>query len=204
MNKHKLRLNQNKLEIAVAIGFSLIIFILSSTNMGYIPISPYRSLDMGIIPAIFAAMIGGYRVGIPVAIMWAAIAYLNPASNLQIYGLWGLILNRVVLVTVAYHAYKVCKKYYEYSPANVYRAIIAAITAKNIMSNLILVYMLASVEHIFKFEIWIRYTMQHYVLELALCSLAMMLLIKHLRQVHILNGVKRREKAKAESKASKS
>jgi riboflavin transporter FmnP len=201
MSKFKLKVNQNKLEIAVAIGFSLIIFIMSSTNIGYIPISPYRNLDMAIIPAIFAAMIGGYRVGIPVAILWSIVTYYNPASNLQIFTLWGLMVNRIVLVTVAYHAYKVCKKYYQYSPANVYRAIIAAVTAKNIVSNIILVYILANVEKVFKFELWIRYTAQQYVLELALCSLAMMFLIKHLRQVHILNGIKRREKAKALSKA---
>jgi riboflavin transporter FmnP len=201
MSKFKLKVNQNKLEIAVAIGFSLIIFIMSSTNIGYIPISPYRNLDMAIIPAIFAAMIGGYRVGIPVAILWSIVTYYNPASNLQVFTLWGLMVNRIVLVTVAYHAYKVCKKYYQYSPANVYRAIIAAVTAKNIVSNFILVYILANVEKVFKFELWIRYTAQQYVLELALCSLAMMFLIKHLRQVHILNGIKRREKAKALSKA---
>jgi riboflavin transporter FmnP len=201
MSKFKLKVNQNKLEIAVAIGFSLIIFIMSSTNIGYIPISPYRNLDMAIIPAIFAAMIGGYRVGIPVAILWSILTYTNPASNLQIYTLWGLMANRIILVTVAYHAYKVCKKYFQYSPANVYRAIIIAVTAKNVVSNIIFVYILANVEKVFKLELWMRYTAQQYVLELALCSLAMMFLIKHLRQVHILNGIKRREKAKALSKA---
>ena len=192
---------QRKLELAVAIGFSLIIFVLSSTNIGYIPISPYRNLDMAIIPAIFAAMIGGYRVGIPVAVLWAFCAYFNPASNLQIYTLWGLIINRIVLVTAAYYAYKVCKKLYDRSPANVYRAIFAAVTLKNIVSSFILVHMLMNVEQVFQIALWARYTAQQYILELALCSLAMMFLIKHLRQVHILNGVKRREKAKAKVEA---
>jgi riboflavin transporter FmnP len=199
MNKHKLTINQNKLEVAVAIGFSLIIFILSSTNLGYIKISPHWNLDMGIIPAIFAAMIGGYRVGIPVAIVWSVIGYVNPDSNLQIYSLWGLMINKIVLVTIAYHAYKVCKKYYEYSPANVYRAIIAAITVEAIVSNITLTYMLYT-SNMFEVTVWLRYAVQQYLLELALCSLAMMFLIKHLRQVHILNGIKRREKAIAESK----
>lgn len=194
MNRLKRPLSQNKLEIIVAIGFSLVIIILSSTNLGYVPISPYRSLDMAIIPAIFAAMIGGYRVGIPVAIIWSFCAYFNPASNLQIFTLYGLMINRIVLVTVAYHAYKVCKKYYQYSPANVYRAIVVAVTLKTLVSNSILVYMLNKKE-VFQVELWARYTTQQYLLELALCSLAMMFLIKNLRQVHILNGVKRREKA---------
>lgn len=196
-----MKINQSKLEIAVAIGFSIIIFILSSTNIGYIKISPYWNLDMGLIPAIFAAMIGGYRVGIPVAFIWAIIAYVNPSSNLQIYTLWGLMLNRIVLVTTAYHAYKVCKKYYEGSPSNVYRAIFIAVTVKAVVANIIVVYTLHS-HNLLEISEWGKYALQQYVLELALCSLAMAFLIKHLRQVHILNGIKRREKARklAESK----
>lgn len=199
----KLPISQNKLEVLIAIGFSLLIIVLSSTNLGYIPLSPYHSLDMAIIPAVFAAMIGGYRVGVPVAIIWAVCAYFNPESNLQVFGLYGLILTRVVLVTAAYHAYKVCKKYYEYSPANVYRAIVIAVTMKNIVANGLLVRALYEAE-IFKVQVWATTAAHQYLLELALCSLAMMFLIKHLRQVHILNGVKRREKAikRAELKAS--
>jgi riboflavin transporter FmnP len=196
MEKQKLKINQSKLEVAVAIGFSLIIFVLSSTNLGYIEIGPHWNIDMGILPAIFAAMIGGYRVGIPVAIGWAVIAYINPSSNLQEYTIYGLLIERIVLVTIAYHAYKVCKKYYQYSPANVYRAIIAAVTAKNVASYIILAVVL-------DVDAWMLHATQQYLLELALSSLAMAFLIKHLRQVHILNGVKRREKAKALREASK-
>lgn len=195
MNKYELKINQNKLELAVAIGFSLIIFALSSTKLGYIQISPEWNLDMGIIPAIFAAMIGGYRVGLPVSIVWAIITYLNPASNLQDYTIYGLLIERITLVTIAYGAYKMCKKRFDRSPANVYRAVIAAITAKNIASYIILAVML-------DVDAWMVHAAQQYLLELALTSLAMSFLIKHLRQVHILNGVKRREKAKA-LKASK-
>jgi uncharacterized membrane protein len=195
------QINQKKLELAVAIGFSIVIFVLSSTRIGYIPVSIYRNLDMGIIPAVFAAMIGGYRVGVPVALLWAVVAYYNPASNLQIYGLAGLMINRVVLVTIAYKAYMMCKKYWMYSPANVYRAIVIAVTAKNIVANIIFVYMMKS-HHKFQMTYWLKYTAEQYFLELALCTLAMAFLIKHLRQVHILNGVKRREKARAKALAA--
>jgi riboflavin transporter FmnP len=151
------QISQKKLELAVAIGFSIVILVLSSTRVGYITIDGHRNLDMGIIPAIFAAMIGGYRVGIPVAVLWSFTAYYNPASNLQIYGLAGLMINRVVLVTAAYHAYQVCKKYYQYSPANVYRAIIAAVTAKNIVANAIFIYIMAT-GHRFHMMTWLKYT----------------------------------------------
>lgn len=194
------RLSQNKLELLVAIGFSILIFILSSTQIGYIEISDYRSLDMGLMPAVFAAMIGGYRVGIPVAIAWAICAYFNPASNLQTYGLVGLMIERIVLATIIYHAYKVCKKYYEGSPHNVYRAILAGVTAKSVVANVILFFVLY-LQGVLTVEEWLRYGLQQYILELALCTLAMVSSIKHLRQVHILNGIKRREKAKAISKS---
>lgn len=197
MNQNKLHLNQNKLELAVAIGFSIVIFILSSTNLGYVSITPYRSLDMGIIPAIFAAMIGGYRVGIPVSILWAVLAYNNPASNLQYYTLYGLIIDRVVLVTAAYYSYKVCKKLFERSPSNVYRAIFVAVTLKNIVSNMLLYILIGLDFDILNQQKWFSNSMQQYLLELALCSLAMMFLIKHLRQVHILNGVRRKEKMRS-------
>lgn len=193
------QMSQKKLEFFVAIGFSIVILVLSSTHVGYIPIDGYRNLDMGIIPAIFAAMIGGYRVGIPVAILWSITAFYNPASNLQIYGLLGLMINRVVLVTIAYKSYMMCKKYWMYSPANVYRAIIAAITAKNIVANIILAFLIKEKGTFMMME-WLHYSIQQYLLELGLCSLAMAFLIKHLRQVHILNGIKRREKAKAAQK----
>ena len=190
--------NQNRLELLVAIGFSIIIFVLSSTEMGYIPISQYRSLDMGIIAGIFAAMIGGYRIGIPIAILWAYLGFTNPDSNLQMFTLPGLIIVKIVLVTVAYYAYKTCKRIYEFSPSNVYRALTVAITAKNIVSNLILAYvMIHAGEDSFNLGSFMLSSAKQLVLEIALCSLAMMLLIKHLRQIHILNGVKRREKAKA-------
>jgi hypothetical protein len=174
--------------------------VLSSTRIGYIPIDGYRNLDIGIIPAVFAAMIGGYRVGIPVSIIWASATYINPASNLQVYGLPGLIIIYLILVTTAYYSYEVCKKRYLYSPTNVYRAIIVAVTAKNTIANAIFVFIM-DYRHSFNAVSWLKYTAELYLLELALCSLAMAFLIKHLRQVHILNGIKRREKAKAKALA---
>lgn len=196
-----MKISQKKLELAVAIGFSIIILVLSSTKIGYIHMDSYRNLDMGIIPAVFAAMIGGYRVGIPVAILWAFTAYYNPASNLQIYGLLGLMINRTILVTVAYKAYMMCKKYWMYSPANVYRAIIVAVTVKATVANVMLLFLIKE-QGTFVMMEWLHYSLQQYLLELALCTLAMAFLIKHLRQVHILNGIKRREKARAKAKAA--
>ena len=194
MQDKKLKTNQNKLEIGVAIGFSLLILILSSTKIGYIPITNYRSLDLSLIPALFAAMIGGYRVGIPVAIAWALVGYSNDASNLQVYSLFGLMASKMIYVVSATWSYKLFRKHYVASPYNVYRTVVAAVTIKALASNFILVYMLKSE---FIIEHWLRYGIREFILEIMLCTLCMGLLIKHLRQVHILNGVRRKEKMRS-------
>lgn len=197
----KTSIRQSKLELVVAVGFSLIIFILSSTKIGYIPFSSYRSLDMGIICAVFAAMIGGYRVGVPVAILWAFFAYTNPASHLQAYTFIGLLVNRITLVAATIESYKWFRKKYAGSPNNVYRALVVSVTVKNIIANLILLYVLIYGNEVFMFSTWIKHTLEIYLLEIALTSLAMKLLIGHLREVHILNGVKRKAKVEALAKA---
>jgi len=179
----------------VAIGFSLSILFLSSTEIGYIPLSPHRTLDLAIIPAVFASMIGGYRIGIPAAIAWAIIAYINPASHLQSYGILGLALSKLAITMTATWAYQWFRRKYEYSPYNVYRATIASVTAKAVIANLVL-WIMANHEEIPQTHI--RDILKEYALELMLCNLFMVLLIKHLRQVHILNGVRRREKQKRE------
>lgn len=158
---------------------------------------------MGIIAGIFAAMIGGYRLGIPIAILWGYIGFVNMESNLQMFTLPGLIVIKIALVTAAYYTYRACKRIYEFSPSNVYRAIVVAITVKNIVSNLILAYVIIHGGGTGDFHLgsFMLSSAKQWILEIALCSLAMMLLIKHLRQIHILNGVKRREKARAVAKA---
>lgn len=194
MEHQKLTVSQNKLEFLIALGFGAIILISASTEVGYIPLDNGRYLDMAIIPAIFAAMIGGYRVAIPVGTLWAFLAFHNIGIADSPFAFYGILINKLVLVTVAYAAYKACKKIYPYSPANVYRAIFIAITAKSIAYNVFMWWYVVEKEFL-TLEEWVLHSTQQYAMELALCSLAMMLLIKHLRQVHILNGVKRRAKA---------
>lgn len=203
METKKMQLSQNKLEFFIAVGFGAIIIASASTNVGYIPLGDGRYLDMAIIPAVFAAMIGGYRVGIPVAILWALLAFHNIGLNGQAITFYALLINKIVLVTVLYAAYKTCKKWFPYSPTNVHRALFLGITAKTIVGNVMLIRAAMHTGH-FKMSEWLLHAAQQYVLELSLVSLAMMLLIKNLRQIHILNGVKRREKAiKVNSKPSK-
>ena len=191
----KLRnLSQRKLEFGVAIAFSLLIILLSGSEIGYIPISEKRALDMAFIPALFAAMIGGYRVGIPIAIAWTYMSLTNDASNLVLFPVWGLLLERFAFVIAAIKSYKWFRKKYQYSPLNVYRTVIVAITIKDIVASTILAYIKGFYPNDVLYHTWMRDSAKLYLLELALALLAMSLLIRHLRQVHILNGVKLKQK----------
>lgn len=192
--------NQNRLDLLVALGFSALMLVLSISKIVYINVSPYHTLDMGLIIAIFAAMIGGYKVGLPVAIFWAYLAFENVASELQIFSLSGLIICRVTYVLVAVWGYKMFRRVYEFSPANVYRTIFLALLAKTIVANGILYQELLQINYKMTMNSFLIEGLTLFVLEVALASLAMKLLIKNLRQVHILNGVKRREKARKKAK----
>ena len=176
--KNEKVLSQTKLKASFIIGFSLIILILSSTKIGYIPISDSHSLDLSIVPAIFAAMIGGYQVGIPLAVIWTLISYHNPASNTQMLSLWEFMAVQVLLLASVTWFYKWFKKKNRYSPWNVYYAIIAAVLLKNVLISILF---LSKANYI------------KGALEMALCLLAMSLAIKHLRQIHLLNGVKKKQ-----------
>lgn len=183
---------QNRLEAKVALGFSLAILILSSTDIGYVRLTDGWNIDIAIIPAVFAAMIGGYKVGVPVAIVWGFITFFNPHSDLQMFSLPGLILMNISLVTTAYFVYIVCKRYFQYSPVNVYYAVFAAVTAKNI-NALFIMGTRVRYDNTYTHDEWIIHIGQQYLIELGIVSLAMFMAIQHLRQLHILNGVKRRE-----------
>lgn len=184
--------SQSKLEAKVALAFCFAILLMSSTSIGYIKLTYGWNIDLAIIPAIFAAMIGGYRVGIPVAIAWGMISFFNPHSELQSFGLPGLILMNISLVTTAYYVYTVCKKVFKYSPANVYYGIVAAITAKN-LNALFIIGARTEYDNIPFTETWMSDLLSQYLIELGITTLAMAMIIRHLRQIHILNGVKRRE-----------
>lgn len=151
---------------------------------------------MAFIPALFAAMIGGYRVGIPIAIAWAYMSFTNDASYFAIFPVWGLLLERFAFVIAAIESYKWFRKKYQYSPLNVYRTVIVAITIKDIVANTILAHVKRYYPNDVLYHTWMRDSTEIYLLELVLALLAMGLLIRHLRQIHILNGVKRKQKQK--------
>ena len=184
----KKQVNKKKAEVITIIGFSILLFILSSMKIVYVPISENAFIDLSIIPAMFVAMIGGYRIAVPIGLGWflSSILYVGGEVDSMI---WTFFIKESFVVFCAYF-YSLFKKAYQGSPWNVYRTIFASVTVKNLVAGMS---MLALYPYTYPDE-WMKNSALTYIIELAICILAMSLLIEKLRQVHILNGVKRREK----------
>jgi hypothetical protein len=157
--------------------------------MTYVPISNDKVVDVSIVFFVFAALIGGYRFSIPLAILWSAVTYLNVDPAYFKWSLLEMIGVRIIFAVALVFSYNLAKRLHKRSPLNVYRAIVFGTAAKALV-GLPLEIFHRGVAHgsLLRLEI--------FILETALCSVFMSLLIKHLRQVHLLNGVRKKGEKK--------
>lgn len=184
--RKSLKLKRNN--IFAAALFSLIMVVMAFTKVAFVPISETRMLDLTILPMVFVAMIGGYRIGIIMAIPWSIITW-HMGMN-QVYDLgWLLFVKTMAMVSTAYF-YQLYKKVHKGSPYNVYRACIGGLIVKDIVLTIAVVMMFPDIEP----REWARDTGVQFLLEIVLCNFSIALLIKHLREIHILNGIKKKKK----------
>jgi hypothetical protein len=188
MNKPSKDKNRRKTELLIAVAFTGLMFILSWSDVMYIPVSDTRLLDLSLVPVVFVAMIGGYSVAIPVAIGWWLSASMNQLGA-EYHSLWILTSKLSFSIALVYF-YSFFKKIYYQSPWNVHRTIVAAVTVKNIIVTIAMIQMFPHVEP----QVWIKDTMVQFTIEMAICLLSMSLLVEKLRKIHILNGIRRKEK----------
>lgn len=181
------RKQHQKLQIAITILFSIVTIALSFTQIAYVPISSDNVVDITIVGFVFAAMIGGHKFGIPLAMIWSVSSYYNLPLEYSHWALWELMLVRVIFAVSIVLTYDLAKKWHKQSPLNVYRAIIAGVTIKAVSG------LPSELVHS-GFPEALLITAEAMILEIALCILFMSLLIKHLRQIHLLNGVRKRER----------
>jgi len=167
---------------------------MSTTKIGYIPVEDYRNVDLALIPAMFAAMIGGYKMVIPLGLIWGGVSYANHESDMWVLGLTGALVIKIGTVFLASFFYKYFKKKYLQSPDNVYRTLIATIILKVLIFNSLFFFIYMGGDFNSLDKEFLLNSLYITIMEIALCCLAMKMLIKHLRQIHILNGVKRKEK----------
>jgi hypothetical protein len=191
MNHNKEKRERRKHEIILSIAFALLMLGLSWSKVVYIPISDHRMLDISLVPVMFAAMIGGYQVAIPVGLAWAGINY---SSFQDIYDWYWILAIKMSFTLSIVYFYKLFKRAYRYSPWNVYRTIWASLVVKNAVDAIAMLEMFPNT----LVDVWMKDNLTIFAIQLAVSLLAMSLIVDKLRQIHILNGIKRKEKVQSE------
>lgn len=183
----KRKLTQKELEMVIALCFSTIILALSVTDIAYIEIGRGRYIDIAVIPAIFAFMIGGLFIGVPVAIAWGFIVNSH-LETAPMYGLAGILMIKVFFALASWYLYQIAKKINPGSPNNVYYAIVGAEIVRWTVST----FAISFNTHTSRFLSSTTYI--GFLLETSICLIAMFMLVEKLRQVHILNGIRRKQR----------
>lgn len=176
---------KNYLSMLISTLFSAIAIVAGFSDVVYIPLSPTKAIDIIIIAVMFASMIGGYRVAIPLALVWSLVTQYNLAQSYYEWNLYSIIFVREAFTISIVFFYSSFKRIYQYSPFNVYRTIVYSILFKNFIS--------IPFDMDFREE-WMILRLEQTIIEVAVCCVFMSLLIKHLRQIHLLNGVRKRER----------
>lgn len=182
------KLSKKQMELLISLGFTGLMFILSWSNVVYVPISDTRLLDLSLVPIVFVAMIGGYRIAIPVAIGWWLSASMNQLG--EVYSWNWILLSKLSFSISLVYFYGLYKKAYQYSPWNVYRTVVTGVIIKNIVITIGMIQMFPELAP----SIWAKDSFAQFVIELGICLLGMSLLLEKLRKIHILNGIRRKEK----------
>jgi hypothetical protein len=154
------------------------------SRIAFIPLAD-TMFDVTVVAFVFATLIGGYALGIPLAIVWSLSTWFNLGSIYIEWSLWQLMATRVIFALALVFFYNLARKVHDRSPYNVYRAIVAGVITKLAFTMPIDMFARGNVAG-FKLRLEVAF------LEIALCFVFMILLIKHLRQVHILNGVRKK------------
>lgn len=178
---------QRRLELLTALAFSILILVLSATDIAYIEVGNDRYIDMSVIPAVFAFMIGGPWLVVPVATAWGIVGFFYLPTGDE-YGLLMIVMIRLMFALSCWFFYRLSKRVNPGSPNNVYYAIIIALVVKWFSTNMVMT--VATQANRFNDP-------ESYVIllmETTLSSVAMFMIVGKLREVHILNGIRRKEK----------
>lgn len=189
--KRRKQLSQNAVELMTAICFSIVLILMSLTNDAYHPLNEFFVVDLVIIPAIFAAMIGGPRIIIPVSVMWTGIAfyqrYVQEAPS-DIDSIYVIVCIRILFLLAVWWTYQWARRRFEGSPHNVYWGIAGGIFFKFLL-------MLPVVWYYGQLTIGqVGIGIRSSLIQFGLTSFAMFMIVERLRKVHVLNGIRRKER----------
>lgn len=183
--KSRTSIQLSTLKILIALTFSaLAIIAAASTDIVYVPLGSHKVIDLTIAAVMLGSMIGGYVIAIPLGIIWALTSFCQVNHVDSTWPLWAIIFTRLLFTTSIVWVYGLFRRLYKGSPYNVYQAIFYSILGRNLIA--------IPFDIIFHQEDWFLFRGEELVIEMAVCMVAMSLLIKHLRQIHILNGVRKK------------
>lgn len=178
---------QRRLELLTALAFSILILVLSATDIAYIEVGNDRYIDLSVIPAVFAFMIGGPWLVVPVATAWGIVGFFYLPTGDE-YGLLMMVMVRLMFALSCWFFYRLSKRVNPGSPNNVYYAIVLAMAVKWLSTNMVMTVATAGN----RFNDPESYVIL--LMEMTLASVAMFMIVGKLREVHILNGIRRKEK----------
>lgn len=158
------------------------------SELAYVPLSPTKAIDITIVAIVLASLIGGYSVAIPLALVWSLVTALHVSPDFRTWPIWAMILSRELFVISLIYFYELFRRVYKYSPLNVYRGIVAGIIFKNLVAM--------PFDMVYRKADWLVLRGEQSLIEIGICCVFMGLLIKHLRTIHILNGVRKKGEKK--------
>ena len=169
---------EKKKEVVVLTLFSVFIVILSMSEWAYIPVSDNMFLDLSVIPAVIAFLVGGWRAGMGVAMVWTVTGFVTgpiPPDSL----FWPTLIIKMTFAFVTWKSYDIAKKIRPGSPDCMYVAVLVGQFIRWFMT--LGTFSLIRGVNYFVNE-WMYIWM---ALETILCLAGLYLFVKRLRKVHV-------------------
>lgn len=168
--------------------FTIPVLLLAGTKMGYIPLSETRMIDIAAIPALFAAICGGYAITIPLVFVWSFITFFFEKNAVEHYTFLGLMVINSVYLFGAIFWYRFLERYLQSAMHTLYCVVIISFSMRTLTMTLPFFTSLGLYHQTLPFD---YYTVITCILEIALSLVAIHLSLKHLHAIHIENEEKR-------------
>lgn len=158
--------------------FSALIIVLSMFEWNYVEVNDNMYMDLSVIPAVIAFLIGGPYVGAGVAFVWALSGFSTgpiPPDSLFM----PTLIIKMTFAFVTWKSYRIASKWWPGSPDCMYVGLVMGQAVRWAMT-------LATFSVIRETNYFLNHWLYIWmVVETMLCVIALHLFVKNLRKVHI-------------------
>lgn len=169
---------ETKKDMVVLTLFSTLIIFLSMFEWAYIPVKGNMFMDLSVIPAVIAFLLGGPRVGFIVAIVWTMTGFLTgpiPPDSL----FWPTLIIKTTFAFVTWKGYDIASKAWPGSSDAMYAGVLFGQFIRWMMTL-----------GTFSLIRGVNYFENHWMyiwmgVETLLCVGALYLFVKKLRKIHV-------------------